>query len=143
MRLLKCGRIIITNKQAAVQIIKKDCHKHPSVIESTLYGFHYFRTVQPVCRNGRRSRLKICGRKLRVGSSPTTGIMKKSQNAHLIAFLGLFRILKNLSIYGFLRQPEQCVLKKAGEVDVSCFSVGVQPGRDCDVLADSLLSMRV
>ena len=121
-------------KRAAAQIIKKDCHKHPSVIESTLYGFHYFRTVQPVCRNGRRSRLKICGRKLRVGSSPTTD---------LIAFLGLFRILKNLSIYGFLRQPEQCVLKKAGEVDVSCFSVGVQPGRDCDVLADSLLSMRV
>ena len=119
-------------KRAAAQIIKKDCHKHPSVI-----------TVQPVCRNGRRSRLKICGRKLRVGSSPTTGIMKKSQNAHLIAFLGLFRILKNLSIYGFLRQPEQCVLKKAGEVDVSCFSIGVQPGRNCDVLADSLLSMRV
>lgn len=48
-----------------------------------------------------------------------------------------------LSVLRLLRQPEQCVLKKAGEVDVSCFSVGVQPGRDCDVLADSLLSMRV
>ena len=27
----------------------------------------------PVCRNGRRGRLKICCRQLRVGSSPTTG----------------------------------------------------------------------
>jgi len=69
--------------------------------------------------------------------------MNKSQNAYLIAFLGLFRALKNLSIYGFLRQPEQRVLKKAGEIDIPRFSVGIQPGGDCDVLADSLLSMRV
>ena len=33
----------------------------------------YYKSRKPMCRNGRRGRLKICCRQLRVGSSPTIG----------------------------------------------------------------------
>ena len=57
----------------------------------------------------------------------------------ITAFPGLFLILKYLSIYGLLRQPEQRILKKTGEVDIPRFSVGIQPCGNRDVFADSLV----
>ena len=61
----------------------------------------YYKSRKPMCRNGRRGRLKICCRQLRVGSSPTAGTfsyficyINPVKSLILRDFL-LFRISKN------------------------------------------------
>lgn len=125
-------------------MIKKDCHIRLSVIESNLCGFNLFKKSSAGVSEWQTKQTQNLRQETACGFKSHHRHHEKVPGCLLItAFPGLFLILKYLSIYGLLRQPEQRILKKTGEVDIPRFSVGIQPCGNRDVFADSLLSMGV
>lgn len=81
----------------------------------------------PACRNGRRGRLKICCRQLRVGSSPTIGTKTLLQIAKAFFFTNFIEMRD--------KHSEMCYNRfqaHSGQPGISIFSERSDPTLDTD-----------
>ena len=90
---------------------RRNFKKSIEKVKTMCYNTEARKPNMPVCRNGRRDRLKICCQQWRVGSSPTTGTKKKRQfsteDCRFFLFSSLFSFRSSLFSKRKLSFPEK------------------------------------